>query len=64
MQRLKAPDGDLRGCPQMDYKMIVTPALTGVQFESAWIPARFLQGLSDRDDILKLIRQLTDGIET
>lgn len=48
----------------MDYKMIVTSALTGVQFESAWIPARFLQGLSDRDDILKLIRQLTDRIET
>jgi hypothetical protein len=44
--------------------MIVTPVKAGDQFESAWTPARFLQGLTDRDESLKLIRQLTDGIET
>ena len=26
-------------CPKISYKMIVTPAKAGVQFESTWIPA-------------------------
>jgi len=54
----------LNGGGQNMSRAMLTGALVGAQVGLSGIPSRFLQGLSDGDEILKLTEHLTAGIET